>query len=96
MKLLLIIYGGADRQWVPELLEQNGADGYTELRQVHGAGTTGRREGTRAWPGDAAIYFSIVPETRAAELTELLRTRAAGLPGAERLHVAVMPTETFF
>lgn len=90
------MYSGADSQWVPELLEHNGAQGYTELPRAHGAGSTGRREGTRAWPGNASIYFSVVPEDRAQELTALLRRRAKELPEAERLHVAVMPTEAFF
>ena len=50
MKLLLMIYGGANRQRMQALLESHDAGGWTEMPSVHGAGATGRREGTRACP----------------------------------------------
>ncbi len=95
MKLLLIIYSGPDPRLVPQLLETHQAGGYTRLEPAHGAGETGRREGTRAWPGRADVYFSIVPADRVPPLTDALRTEAAALGEGERLHVAVLPTETF-
>jgi hypothetical protein len=96
MKLLLTIYSGPNRQLVPGLLDRYDAGGYTELRQAHGTGETGPRRGNRAWPGDAAVVFSILPDERAPELIAALREEAARLSGDERLHVAVMPVETFF
>ncbi|HEX6306655.1 MAG TPA: hypothetical protein VFZ69_00635 [Longimicrobiales bacterium] len=96
MKLLLIIYSGSASRLVPELLEAHHAGGYTQLSQAHGAGGTGKREGTRAWPGGADVYFSIVPGERIADLTAALRAEADRLHEGERLHVAVLPTETFF
>jgi hypothetical protein len=96
MKLMLIIYSGPNRQLVPALLDRHEAGGYTELTQAYGAGQTGRRLGTRAWPGDASITFSILPDGREQELTTALRDEAARLTGDERLHVAVMPVENFF
>lgn len=96
MKLLLVIYSGTRSRLVPDLLDEHQAGGYTELGQGHGAGVTGRREGTRAWPGDAAVYFSIVPAERVNGLLRVLREKAGALPANERLHAAVLPTETFF
>lgn len=96
MKLLLIMYSGSDRNLVPDMLDSHNAGGYSELTQVHGAGRTGRREGTRAWPGDASVYFSVVPAARAEALATALRDAAAGLNEGERLHAAVMPIESFF
>ena len=96
MKLLLIIYSGSTSRLVPELLETHHAGGYTRLVPAHGVGETGRREGTRAWPGTAEVYFSVVPQERVHELTAALRSEAAKLLEGERLHVAVLPTETFF
>ena len=96
MKLLLVIYSGSQPSLVPELLDEHRAGGYTELRQVHGAGATGRREGSRAWPGDASVYFSIVPQERVAELLTAVKLKAAALQVSDRLHAAVIPTETFF
>ncbi|HSJ14616.1 MAG TPA: hypothetical protein VK939_09375 [Longimicrobiales bacterium] len=96
MKLLLVIYSGAQSRLVPELLEAHEAGGYTELGDAHGTGTTGPRVGTRAWPGNARIYFSIVPAGRTDALVAALRAAAGTLAPQERLHAAVLPTETFF
>ena len=96
MKMVLVIYSGSDQSLVPSLLDEHRAGGYSEFRNVHGAGETGRREGTRAWPGEASVYFSIVPAERAGELIDALRDAAGELPADDRLHVAVLPTETFF
>jgi hypothetical protein len=95
MKLLLIIYSGPNPQLVPELLDRHDAGGYTELPPAHGAGTTGRRLGTRAWPGNASIVFSIVPDHEVDRLQASLRQEAASLSGDERLHCAVVPVESF-
>ena len=95
MKLLLVIYSGAHSRLVPDLLEAHEAGGYTEMCHAHGAGTTGPRVGTRAWPGDARLYFSITPAERAGDLVEAIGAEAGRLPPQERLHVAVLPTETF-
>jgi len=96
MKLVLVIYNGGNDRLVPELFDRHHAGGYTEFRGAHGAGESGRREGTRAWPGDASLFFSIVPADRVGALTAALREQADALEAGERLHVAVMPTETFF
>lgn len=96
MKLLLVIYSGAKPRLVPALLDQHHAGGWTELPHAHGAGSTGRREGTRAWPGDAVLYFSLVPAERLDDLLEALRAESETLEPGERLHAAVMPVETFF
>lgn len=96
MKLLLLIYSGNRPSLVPELLDEHHAGGYTELRQVHGAGATGKREGSRAWPGDASVYFSIVPQERVEDLLIAVRQKATAMQASERLHAAVIPTETFF
>ena len=96
MKLLLIVYTGSNSRLVPDLLETHHAGGYTRLEQAHGTGASGRREGTRAWPGGAHVHFSVVPDERVGELTGALRDEAGRLEAGERLHVAVLPTETFF
>lgn len=95
MKLVLVIYSGANDRLVPELFDRHMAGGWTEFRGAHGTGRTGRREGTRAWPGDASIFFSVVPSVSVAGLTQAIREQASKLDAAERLHVAVLPTETF-
>jgi len=96
MKLLLIVYSGNDPEIVPVLLDQHQVAGWTELAGVHGAGATGRREGTRAWPGDSALFFTAVDAAKADELANALATAARALPDGDRLHVTVLPVERFF
>ncbi len=95
MKMLLIVYSGPNPQRVSELLDQHAA-GYTEFSNARGSGTTGRREGSRAWPGTAWIFFSVLPESGAAALHDALRSCAQALPAEERLHAAVLPADTYF
>jgi hypothetical protein len=81
---------------VSSLLDRHHAAGYTEFRNVHGVGSTGRREGSRTWPGESSLFVSVVPKSQADELLTSLGNESRQLPGGERLHVAVLPLETFF
>ena len=95
MKTLLILYAGADHRLVERLLDAQGAGGWTELMHAHGAGETGRHEGTRAWPGDTTVFLSVVPSDRVEALTAAIVGARAGLSAGERLHAAVLPTDAF-
>ena len=96
MKLVMIVYSGSRPKTVTALLEAHDVRGWTELPRALGAGASGRREQSRAWPGDAAVIFTIVDAARAGELTGALAAAAAELPAGERLHAAVLPIEHFF
>ncbi len=96
MKMLMVLYSGAEPHRITSLLDRHHAGGYTEFANGHGSGTTGRREGSRAWPGSATLFVSVVPEEQSSSLIETLRGEIAELPPGERLHVAVLPTESFF
>jgi hypothetical protein len=80
---------------VPSLLDEHRAGGYTEFAPARGAGRTGHFDGTRAWPGDVRVYFSIVPAERVSRLTAAVSAAARALPEGERLHAAVLHTDTF-
>jgi hypothetical protein len=95
MRLLLIIHTGADERRVPALLEAHDVGGCTRLESVHGSGATGRHEGTRAWPGDSTLYMTVVRDEQVEPLRAAVRAEAARLPAAERLHIGVMPLESF-
>ena len=96
MKLLMIVYSGSQPQGVTALLEAHGVHGWTELPRALGAGASGRREQTRAWPGDAVVLLTIVDAARVDELTTTLAQARDRLPQGERLHAAVLPVEHFF
>jgi hypothetical protein len=80
---------------VPRLLEQHGARGYTQIGHGLGAGSSGRLEGTRAWPGHATLWLSITPDDEAEVLVRALRDMKQHLEPGEHLHASVMQTEDF-
>lgn len=96
MKMLMLVYSGSSPRRISSLLDAHHAGGYTEFRNAHGTGSSGRREGSRAWPGESTLYVSVLPAERTDQLVATLRDESTRLPVGERLHVAVLPTETFF
>ena len=95
MKTLFIIHAGADEHRVPRLLEKHGARGYTQIGQGTGAGSSGRLEGTRAWPGHATLWLTIIRDEEAEVLVQALREVKTQLEPGEHLHASVMQTDDF-
>ncbi len=96
MKMLMVVYSGPNPKRISSLLDGHRAGGYTEFAGARGMGSTGRVEGTRAWPGESRLWVSIVPAPTADDLVDVLRREAEALPAGERLHAAVVPAESFF
>ncbi len=95
MKLLLVVYTGPNPRAVAELLDRNRIAGYTWYAPAHGSGRTGRHEGTRAFPGEETIYFSMVPDEAATQVLPALTAWQQTAPEGERLHAALMPVDNF-
>ncbi len=93
MKMLIVIYAGAEPDRVREALECPPVGGYTMMEGAHGVGSTGPRLGTRAWPGESTIFFSFVPDEAAAVAADTVREVQAALPEGEGLHLAVLPLD---
>ncbi|MGE5925908.1 MAG: hypothetical protein ACM357_01025 [Gemmatimonadota bacterium] len=96
MRMLVVIYGGPRRDLVPAILDRAGVSGWTQLAEGRGAGRSGRREGTRAWPGESEVYFSVADEAVIGSVVEALRAQTGNAVPGERLHVAELPVERFF
>ncbi|MDZ4674264.1 MAG: hypothetical protein SGI84_07410 [Gemmatimonadota bacterium] len=95
MKMLVIIYSGAEPARVRSILDAHPIGGYTEFDPVHGVGTSGRREGSRAWPGLSRLFMSVMSAECARAVGAAMRTEAGNLPPGERLHVGVLAMEEF-
>jgi hypothetical protein len=93
MKMLMIIYSGAEPERISALLDEHQAGGYTEFHSARGAGTSGKRDATRAWHGAATLFMTIVPIARVEELLVAVRQESRRLSDGERLHAAVLPTD---
>jgi len=93
MKMLVLTYSGAAPARVSALLDEANVPGHTCFTSGQGHGLTGPRQGTRAWPGSVTACFAVVEDALAREV--VARCRAAQWPPGERLHVAVLPVESF-
>ena len=79
MKLLLILVDSNHRKDVERILDEHNVTGYSELPNVLGKGETGKKMGSRAFPGSSTLYFIAtegdVCQTLCADL-KVLRERA--------------------
>jgi hypothetical protein len=60
MKLVMMVVDENYQDDVERILETHEVTGYTELPQVLGKGVSGRRLGSRAYPGSSTLYFTVV------------------------------------
>jgi len=96
MKLLMLIYSGANLRDIESLLNAHDVDGYTAVSEARGAGPTGRLLGTRAWPGTAEVLMTVVPDGRVDEVRTALHGWRERAPEGEHLHVITLPVEDYF
>lgn len=96
MKMFMLMYSGPTPDRVTEILDRHGIHEYTTFEGGHGAGRTGKREGTRAWPGETTVLLSVVAAAHSEALAAALEQESEALPSGERLHLAVLPIERFF
>jgi hypothetical protein len=60
MKLLMIVVDSNHQRDVEKILEDHDVPGFTEIPNVLGKGQTGRKMGSRAFPGSSTLYFTAV------------------------------------
>jgi hypothetical protein len=95
MKMFWVVYTGSAPDRLAAVLSAHGAPGWTRLDHAHGAGTHGRVEGTRAWPGEETVFMAMVPAERVEALAAGLAVAQQQLAVGERMHFAVLPVERF-
>ena len=93
MKLVLLLHAGPAGDRLHRVADALGLAAHTDLGVVHGAGASGRHEGSRAFPGDGHAMFAVVEDGRADQLAADLARVRADLPPDERLHAFILPVE---
>ena len=73
MKLLLILVDSNHAEDVERILDEHEVGGYSELPNVFGKGETGRKEGTRAFPGSSTLYFTAIGDDTCQTLCKALQ-----------------------
>ena len=93
MKLVLFLHAGPAGDRLHQVATQLDLPGHTDLGVIHGSGSSGRHEGSRAFPGDGRAMFAVVDDTRAAALLPDVERIRDALPTGERLHAFILPVE---
>jgi len=93
MKLLFIFCPGSTIDHVRNLIDVHEVHGFTEIPEAGGEGETGRRMGSRAWPGVSSVVITAAPEGKAVELTEALTAFAETCSPDEGIRVYQVPVE---
>lgn len=87
MQMLMIIVESAHREQVEAALSAHRVLGWTEIPTVYGAGTSGRRLGSRAFPETSSIIFTVVEKSTVDELLAAIDARCADCREKMRLVV---------
>ena len=93
MKMVLIICPESRIDEVRELLDDHHLEGYTELSEVRGSGSTGKRLGTRAYPGSSCMVFAVVESSKVEELLTALGEFCTPCSDGEGVRALVLPVE---
>ena len=73
MKLVMIVADTAYADQVEQLLDDCGVPGFSEIPNVLGKGSTGKKFGSRAFPGSSTMYLAALDEHCMAPLKEKLK-----------------------
>ena len=93
MKMIMIICPDARREDIRALIEQHDVHAFSELKDVTGEGVTGKRMGTRIWPGKSTLLFTVLPDDKKDKLLAALKTCTKELYPGEGLRAFVLPVE---
>lgn len=91
MKMLMLIVNDGRKEELEVLLERSGVDGYTEIPGVRGAGLTGPRMGSAAFPKTSAVLLTLVDEETLANVKRNIDAYCQDC--GERLKMAVWGLE---
>lgn len=72
MKLLLIFVDADHAADVERLLDRTAVPGYSQFPNVLGKGATGRKLGSRAFPGSSSLFFVALPDGTCGGLCDAL------------------------
>ncbi len=70
MRMLMTIVDESKKEEFEVFLNRSGVDGYTEISQAAGLGTTGPRQGSRAFPKTSAVIFTVLSDEALERLME--------------------------
>lgn len=94
MKLVMILVPSECLSEVRKVIESHDTHAYTEVPSVLGSGRTGRKLGTRAFPGTSSMILAIVKSEESAKVLQALRDHAATSKHADGIRAFSVPAES--
>ena len=93
MKMVMMIVDSDHAAEIERLCEECDVPGYSKIPNVLGKGTTGRKQGSRAFPGSSTLYFAALEEDCIEPLKEKLEALRDARGSEEGLKAFIMNTE---
>jgi nitrogen regulatory protein PII len=73
MRILMIILNSKVREEMEILLKREGIEGYTEIPDVRGVGSTGVRMGSAVHPETSSVIMVLLEDEQLGELLKTIR-----------------------
>ena len=93
MKMIVVFVDADMVSEVERLFEECDVPGYSEIPNVLGKGATGRKLGTRAFPGSSTLYLAVIDETCEEPLKMRLQDLRDGHDPIQGIKVYSLNTE---
>jgi hypothetical protein len=93
MRILLIFVDADHANDVERLLDKRGVPGYSRFPEVLGRGATGRKLGSRAFPGASELFFVALPDGKCAGLCQELEALRTAKGPEEGLRAYVLEAD---
>lgn len=72
LQMLMMIVQSEHREKIESALADHRVVGYTEIPTVYGTGRTGPRLGSRAFPEESSIIFTVIDDANVRELLDAI------------------------
>ena len=96
MKMLMIVCPESNAEELRNLISTHDIHAYSTIHDVTGKGETGKKLGTRIWPGKSVLMFTVLAEEKEKELLNALKECKRTLMQEEGMHAFVLPVEEAF
>ena len=93
MRLLLIVVDSDHKEDVERILDAEAIEGYSEVPTVLGKGKTGKKKGSRAFPGSSTLFFTAISGDTCAGLCDELKSLRDRYGKEEGLRVFTLDAE---
>ncbi len=91
MRMLMTIVDESKKEEFEVFLNRSGVEGYTEISHAAGMGTSGPRQGSRAFPKTSAVVFTMLSEDALEKLLKKVDEFCASC--GEELRLISWPVE---